>query len=120
MQTVYILKNCVRSYSALVKIYKSPNLTTSVIFVGKKQAKILLLDKRVKEFPFIINTLPSSNGLIPKSSKVMPLRLFISLRAQYQRLREKHVKKPRNKITQRNTITKIESPDGGIEIVLNK
>lgn len=120
MQTIYILKNCVRSYSALVKIYKSPNLTTSIIFVGKKHAKILLLDKRVKEFPFIINTLPLSNGLIPKSSKVMPLRLFISLRSQYQRLRERRTERPRKKIAPKNTITKIESSDGGVEIILNK
>lgn len=120
MQTVYILKNCVRSYAALVKLYKSPNLMMSIIFVGKKQAKTLLRDKRVKEFPFIINTFPSSNGLIPKSSKVMPLRLFITLRSQYQRLRERRTERPIKKITQKNTITKIESSDGGVEIILNK
>ena len=120
MQTVYILKNCVRSYAALVKLYKNPNLTTSIIFVGKKQAKTLLYDKRVKEFPFIINTLPSSNGLIPKSSKVMSLRLFITLRSQYQRLHAQRKERPRKRIKQNNNITKIESLDGGVEIILNK
>lgn len=118
MQTVYILKNCVRSYSALVKLYKTPNLSTVIVFVGKKQGKILLNDKRVKEFPFIINTLPSVNGLIPKYSKVLPLTLFISLREKYQSLRKNKIKKQKN--TFDNIITKIENSDGGVEIILNK
>lgn len=120
MQTVYILKNCVKSYSALVKLYKSPDIKTVIIFVGKKQGRNLLLDKRVKEFPFIINTLPLSNGLIPKTSKVLPLKLFISLRYQYQRLKERQVEKNKKRLSQKNTITKIQSSDGGVEIILNK
>jgi hypothetical protein len=41
---------------------------------------MLLLDKRVKTFPFIINTLPTSIGLIPKIAKVLPLDLFLRIK----------------------------------------
>jgi hypothetical protein len=37
------------------------------------------LDKRVKTFPFIINTLPTNIGLIPKIAKVLPLDLFLHI-----------------------------------------
>ena len=119
MQTVYILKNCIKSYSALVSLYKCPDISTVVIMVGKKQSKLLLLDKRVKEFPFIINTLPSNTGLIPKTSRVLPLRLFLSLRNQRRRLKDKRKAVPKKKITQKNNIRKVANPDGGFEIILN-
>ena len=57
MQTVYLLKNCKKSFDALIKLYNSADMSTNIIIVNKFQSKILLLDKRVKSFPFIINTL---------------------------------------------------------------
>ena len=51
-----------------------------MIIVDEKQAEILLLDKRVNKFPFIINTLPTSIGLIPKIAKVLPLEMFMMLK----------------------------------------
>jgi len=118
MQTIYILKNCIKSYTALVKLYKTPDLSTTIIIVGKKQSKHLLLDKRVKEFPFIINTLPTNIGLIPKTARVLPLKLFMSLRDQYRRLKKKTEEINKKKV--KNTISKIHGSDGSIEIVLNK
>ena len=80
MQTVYLLNNCRKSYTALKKLYNFPDLSTLLIIVDREQAEILLLDKRVKRFPFIINTLPSSIGLIPKIAKVLPLDMFMALK----------------------------------------
>ncbi len=80
MQTLYLLKDCYKSYNALKKLYNYPDLSTNIIIVDKKQAKILLLDKRVKKFPFIINTLPTNLGLIPRISKVLPLEMFMMLK----------------------------------------
>ena len=80
MQTVYLLKDCPKSYNALKKLYNYPDLSTNIIIVNREHARILLLDKRVKNFPFIINTLPSSIGLIPKFSKVLPLEMFMMLK----------------------------------------
>jgi len=80
MQTVYLLKDCYKSYLALKKLYNFPDLSTILIIVDKEQGEILLLDKRVKKFPFIINTLPTSIGLIPKIAKVLPLEMFMMLK----------------------------------------
>lgn len=80
MQTVYLRKDCPKSFEALIKLYTKPDLSTCIIVVNKFQAKILLLDKRVKSFPFIINTLPSSIGLIPKVARVLPLEYFMKLK----------------------------------------
>ena len=80
MQTVYLLKDCYRSYIALKNLYKFPDLSTVIILVDKDQARILYLDNRVKKFPFIINTLPTSIGLIPKIAKVLPLEMFMMLK----------------------------------------
>jgi len=80
MQTVYLLKNCSKSYIALKKLYNYPDLSTNIIIVDKDHARILYLDKRVKKFPFIINTLPTSIGLIPKIAKVLPLNMFMMLK----------------------------------------
>ena len=80
MQTVYLLKDCASSYKALKTLYSSPDLSTNIIIVDNEQAQILLLDKRVKKFPFIINSLPTQIGLIPKSSQVMPLSVFMMLK----------------------------------------
>tara|TARA_B110001450_G_scaffold148407_1_gene138739 strand:- start:13837 stop:14406 length:570 start_codon:yes stop_codon:yes gene_type:complete len=77
MQTVYILKNSYKSYRALKQLYDSADLSTNIIVVDKFYAKILLLDKRVKSFPFIINTLPTNIGLIPKIANVLPLEMFL-------------------------------------------
>tara|TARA_B110000977_G_scaffold15653_3_gene19158 strand:- start:2962 stop:3471 length:510 start_codon:yes stop_codon:yes gene_type:complete len=80
MQTVYILKDSNKSYRALLQLYKTAELSTNIIIVNKFYAKILLLDKRVKTFPFIINTLPTNIGLVPKFAKVLPLELFLKIR----------------------------------------
>ena len=80
MQTVYLLKDCYKSYTALKKLYNFPDLSTNIIIVDKEQSKLLLLDKRVKKFPFIINTIPTNLGLIPRIAKVLPLEMFMMLR----------------------------------------
>lgn len=80
MQTVYILKNCTKSYKALLKLYTSPDLSTNIIIVDAVQARLLLLDRRVNKFPFIINTMPTNIGLIPKIASVLPLEMFIKLK----------------------------------------
>jgi hypothetical protein len=80
MQTVYLLKDCYKSYTALKKLYNFPDLSTNIIIVDNEQSKILLLDKRVKRFPFIINTMPTNLGLIPRIAKVLPLEMFMMLR----------------------------------------
>jgi hypothetical protein len=80
MQTVYLLKDCYKSYNALKKLYNFPDLSTNIIIVDKNYASILYLDKRVKKFPFIINTLPTSIGLIPKIANVLPLEMFMMLK----------------------------------------
>ena len=88
MQTIYLLKDCIRSCNALFKLYKKPDISTNIIIVSKKQSKILLLDKRVREFPFIVNSLPTNIGLIPKYSRVLPLQLFITLKKKYNNLKK--------------------------------
>lgn len=94
MQTVYLLKDCYKSYTALKKLYNYPDLSTNIIIVDNEQARILLLDKRVKKFPFIINSLPTSIGLIPKIAKVLPLEMFMMLK-------KFHEEKKRNVETKR-------------------
>ena len=89
MQTVYLLKDCYKSYIALKNLYNCPDLSTNIIIVDNNQARILHLDKRVKKFPFIINTPPTSIGLIPKISSVLPLEMFMMLK--------KFDKKPNNR-----------------------
>tara|TARA_B100000287_G_scaffold372280_2_gene370817 strand:+ start:105 stop:590 length:486 start_codon:yes stop_codon:yes gene_type:complete len=93
MQTVYLLKNCIKSYNALKKLYTTPDISTNIIIVDRIQSKILFLDKRVKKFPFIINTQPTNIGLIPKTSRVLPLELFLSLKNKGKR----KYTKPKNK-----------------------
>jgi hypothetical protein len=107
MQTVYLLKNCKKSFDALIKLYKSADMSTNIIIVNKFQSKILLLDKRVKSFPFIINTLPTSLGMIPKIAKVLPLEYFIKLNKK----NKPHVNKKPSKVLNKNS--------GGITIKLN-
>lgn len=90
MQTVYLLKGCYKSYAALKKLYNYPDLSTLIIIVDEKHAEILLLDKRVNKFPFIINTFPTSIGLVPKIAKVLPLEMFMMLK----KINEKKLKLP--------------------------
>ena len=56
------------------------DLSTNIIIVNKNQAKILLLDKRINSFPFIINTQPTNIGLVPKIARVLPLEMFLRLK----------------------------------------
>lgn len=94
MQTVYILKNSKKNYNALIKLYNSADLSTNIIIVDKFYAKILLLDKRVKSFPFIINSLPTNIGLVPKFAKVLPLELFLHFKTK----KDKSIKEMKDKI----------------------
>jgi hypothetical protein len=144
MQTVYLLKDCIKCYKALIKLYNTPDLSTNIIIVDKYQARILLLDKRIKYFPFIINTLPTNIGLIPKIATVLPLEMFLTLTIKptnYNRPRNynrptnynrpRNYNRPTNYNRPRNynrptnciktpIIRKINQPDGGISIILNK
>ena len=83
MQTVYILKDCLKSYRALMLLYKTPDISTNIIIVDKFYYKVLKLDRRVIRFPFIINTAPTNTGLIPTVARVLPLDLFIDLSDPY-------------------------------------
>jgi len=78
MKTVYLLKNCRKSFNVLLKLVHIGDITTNIIIVDKFNSKILKKDKRVKEFPFIINTLPTINGLIPKFATVIPFRVYFA------------------------------------------
>lgn len=97
MQTVYLLKDSRKSYKALMHLYSSADLSTNIIIVNKFYAKILLLDKRVKSFPFIINTLPTGIGLIPKIAKVLPLDLFLQIRSSKKTKQVKEMKYKNNR-----------------------
>lgn len=121
MQTVYLLKDCYKSYIALKKLYTYPNLSTTIIIVDKKQANILLLDKRVKKFPFIINTLPTSIGLIPKLANVLPLEMFMMLKKFKNSSAEKSIKNKPKKVKDNKTplIKTVKENDGGVNIILN-
>lgn len=144
MQTVYLLKDCYKSYNALKKLYSYPDLSTNIIIVDKEQARILLLDKRVKKFPFIINTLPTNLGLIPKIAKVLPLEMFMMLKKfnDYQDKKQcRMINVPTQSVLVQNK-TKVQRPinnfykqrptknkpliktvkdsDGSVNIILNK
>jgi hypothetical protein len=79
MKTVYLLKNSPKSFKVLLKLVKMGDITTNIIIVDRFYSKILRQDARVKEFPFIINTLPTARGLIPKIAKVLPFRVYIKI-----------------------------------------
>ena len=79
MKTIYLLKNSPKSFRILLKLVKMGDITNNIIIVDRFYSKILRRDKRVKEFPFIINSLPLSNGLVPKIAKVLPFRIYIQL-----------------------------------------
>ena len=79
MQTLYILKNCLKSYRALMLLYQNPDISNNIIIVDSFYYKVLKMDNRVTKFPFIINTAPTNTGLIPNIAKVLPLELFIDL-----------------------------------------
>ena len=144
MQTVYLLKDCYKSYNALKKLYSHPDLSTNIIIIDKGQARILLLDKRVKKFPFIINTLPTNLGLIPKIAKVLPLEMFMMLKKfnDYQDKKQcrminvptqsvlvqnkTKVQRPINnfykpRLTKNKPLIKtVKDSDGSVNIILNK
>ena len=79
MKTIYLLKNSPKCFRILLKLVKMGDITNNIIIVDRFYSKILRRDKRVKEFPFIINTLPLSNGLVPKIAKVLPFRIYLQL-----------------------------------------
>jgi hypothetical protein len=89
MKTVYLLKNSPKSFRVLLKLVKMGDITTNIVIVDRFYSKILRKDVRVKEFPFIINTLPTSNGLIPKIAKVLPFRLYIQIMTMTMKMKMK-------------------------------
>ena len=138
MQTVYILKNCLKSYRALMLLYQKPDISTNIIIVDGFHYKLLKLDKRVTHFPFIINTAPTNTGLIPKIARVLPLELFIDLtkpkradRGEFERRQTvdknlKYMSQSQHRVAKRPpiNITKgvpiiRKTSDGGVNIVLN-
>jgi hypothetical protein len=78
MRTVYLLKNCPKSFGVLLKLVKMGEITTNIVIVDKFYSTILKRDKRVKSFPFVINTFPTIRGLIPKIAKVIPFRMYFT------------------------------------------
>ena len=66
-------------FSSLLENYRyaQGQLLTLDNFVDSFFSKILKRDPRVKKFPFVINTLPTSKGLIPKIAKVLPFNMFV-------------------------------------------
>lgn len=139
MQTVYILKDCLKSHRALMLLYKNPDISTNIIIVDQFYYKVLKLDQRVTRFPFIINTAPTNTGLIPSVARVLPLDLFIDLSGDYvdsdkkQRknkiIAHKHIPEKKNRlrnIYRNKVITPAKgvpvirkTSDGGVNIVLN-
>ena len=139
MQTVYILKDCIKSYRALMLLYKNPDMSTTIIIVDEFYYKVLKLDQRVTRFPFIINTAPTNTGLIPSVARVLPLDLFIDLSGDYVHSDKKPKKnkiithKPisekknrlrniyRNKVIPPTKGVPVirKTSDGGVNIVLN-
>jgi len=139
MQTVYILKDCLKSYRALMLLYKNPDISTNIIIVDQFYYKVLKLDQRVTRFPFIINTAPTNTGLIPSVARVLPLDLFIDLSDDYFRENKKPKKNkivaPKHGSEKKNRLRNIyrnkvinpakgvpiirKTSDGGVNIVLN-
>tara|TARA_B100001758_G_scaffold247878_1_gene268017 strand:- start:2332 stop:2763 length:432 start_codon:yes stop_codon:yes gene_type:complete len=143
MQTVYILKGCLKSYRALMLLYKNPDISTNIIIVDEFYYKVLKLDRRVTRFPFIINTASTNTGLIPSVARVLPLDLFIDLSQQENVFNfPKKKKRAKNKYNPNTQLmsdrqkrlqdlykTKVQQPkgvpvirktsDGGVDIVLN-
>jgi len=137
MQTVYILKDCLKSYRALMLLYKNPDISTNIIIVDKFYYKVLKLDNRVTRFPFIINTAPTNTGLIPSVARVLPLDLFIDLSDPFVNKDKKKNKVIKNKqiyekqarlrnVYRNRVLTPAKgvpiirkTSDGGVNIVLN-
>ena len=126
MQTIYLKKGCKSCLAALVNLYRNPDLSTNIIIVNNLQSKILLLDKRVKKFPFIINCLPTNIGLIPRRAKVLSLEIFLKLKkSRRQRQvdkREQKIYKEELQYNKKNEfkVKKVREPDGGIEISISR
>lgn len=77
MYTIYLLKNCSKSLSTLLKLFKKADIKTNIIIVDNHYAKILNSDKRVKEIPFVIDKIPTKKGLIPKNARIISMNTFI-------------------------------------------
>jgi hypothetical protein len=77
MYTIYLLKNCSKSLSTLLKLFKKADIKTNIIIVDNHYAKILNSDKRVKEIPFVIDKIPTKKGLIPKNARIISMNAFI-------------------------------------------
>ena len=106
MKTVYLLKNSPKSFRVLLKLVKIGDITTNIIVVDRFYSKILKKDHRVKEFPFIINTLPMANGLIPKIAKVLPFRIYVQIMKMNMKMNIKMPIKRYNYNTKTKTKTK--------------
>jgi hypothetical protein len=85
MYTIYLRRNCTKSLSTLLKMFKRADIKTSIIIVDNYYAKLLKSDKRVKSIPFIINENPTKCGLIPKNAVVMSFDSFIKSKCKLKR-----------------------------------
>ena len=77
MYTIYLLKNCSKSLSTLLKLFKKADIKTNIVIVDNYYAKILNSDKRVKQIPFVIDKIPTKKGLIPKNARIISMNTFI-------------------------------------------
>ena len=77
MYTIYLLKNCSKSLSTLLKLFKKADIKINIIIVDNHYAKILNSNKRIKEIPFVIDKIPTKKGLIPKNAKIISINTFI-------------------------------------------
>ena len=117
MYTIYLLKNCSKSLSTLLKLFKKADIKTNIIIVDNHYAKILNSDKRVKEIPFVIDKIPTKKGLIPKNARIISMNTFIKNNCKPKskcKLKCKPKRKPKKK-----TKPKIKSNSIGRVITYN-
>ena len=96
MYTIYLLKNCSKSLSTLLKLFKKADIKTNIVIVDNYYAKILNSDKRVKQIPFVIDKIPTKKGLIPKNARIISMNTFIKNNCKPKKKPKKKAKpKPR-------------------------
>ena len=73
MRTVYLLQGCQECTDFLTDYKNKPIGLMNIIIVPKTK---VIRDPRIKSFPFVINSLPSINGLPPQNVSLRPLRVI--------------------------------------------
>ena len=119
MKTVYLLQGT-RECSEFLTHYKNnPTGNINIIIVPKSKP---IKDKRIKSYPFVINGVPSSNGLPPMGSNLRKLRLI-----KYPKVKPKTPVKPKTLIKPKTpvkplkiSIKKIKTNDGHMLILKKK